>query len=141
MNFQQLLHQRSALLRQAHMANLAFAYQRLGVFVARIARARLHGLVRLQPGDPAGEQPWPALTALDGSQAVLDEHFLDEEIVELMDILGFLGEEMNAGGMTFRLETLGGRHLSELHRELQLAGIIPAGEAPPNEEARPGCGG
>ena len=140
MNFQQLLHQRDALLRQARMANLAFAYQRLGEFVARITRARLHGLVQLRPGDPAGEQPWPALTALDGSQAVLDEHFLDEEIVELMDILGFLGEEMNADGMTFRLEELGGRHLSELHHELQQAGIIPAGEAPPNEESSPGCG-
>lgn len=140
MNFHQLLHQRDALLRQARMANLAFAYQRLGEFVARITRARLHGLVQLRPGDPAGEQPWPALTALDGSQAVLDEHFLDEEIVELMDILGFLGEEVTPDGMTFRLEELGGRHLSELHRELQQAGIIPAGEAPPNEESSPGCG-
>jgi hypothetical protein len=130
MNLQQLLHHRTALLRQARMANIAFAYQRLGEFAARVARARLHGLVRLRPGDPAGEQPWPALTALDGRQAVLDEHFLDEEIVELMDILGFLGEEPDVDGLTFRLEELGGRQLSELRRELQQAGIIPAGEAP-----------
>jgi len=140
MNFQQLLHQRPALLRQAHMANLAFAYQRLGEFAARIARARLHGLVQLRPGDPAGEHPWPALTTLDGSQAVLDEHFLDEEIVELMDILGFLGEEMTTVGITFRLEELGGRHRSELHRELQLAGIIPAGEAPRRGDSNGTCG-
>lgn len=140
MNIQQLLHQRTALLRQARMANLAFAYQWLGVFAARITRARLHGLVQLQPGGPAGEPPWPALTALEGSQAVLDEHFLDEEIVELTDILGFLGEEMTAGGMTFRLEELGGRYLGELHSELQQAGIIPAGEAPHTGDSNPGYG-
>lgn len=140
MNFHQLLHQRAALLQQARMANTAFAYQQLGEFAARIARARLHGLVQLRPGDPAGEQPWPALTTLDGSQAVLDEHFLDEEIVELMDILGFLGEEVNADGMTFRLEELGSRFLPALRRELQQAGIIPADEAPHTEDYNHSCG-
>ncbi len=131
MNFHQLIHQRDGLLRQARLANLAFACQRLGLYAARIARAQLHGLVRLHPGDPAGERPWPGLTALEGSQAVLEEHFLDEDGVELADILGFLGEEVNAGGCTFRLEELEGRFLTPLRRELASAGITPAGEAPP----------
>jgi hypothetical protein len=130
MNFHELIHQRDGLLRQARLANVAFACQRLGVYAARIARARLHGLVRLNPGDPAGEQPWPGLTALEGSQAVLEEHFLDEEGVERADILGFLGEEVGAGGCTFRLEELEGRFLVPLQRELGAAGIPPPGAAP-----------
>jgi len=130
MNFHQLIHQRDGLLRQARLANVAFACHRLGVYAARIAAARLHGLVRLHPGDPSGEQPWPGLTALEGSQAVLEEHFLDEEGVELADILGFLGEDVNAGGFTFRLEELEGRFLTPLRRELASAGIVPPGEAP-----------
>jgi len=77
MNFHQLLHQRDALLRQARLANSAYAYRRLGEFAGRITRAQLHGAVRLDSGDPDGERPWPGLTALDGSQAVLEEHFLD----------------------------------------------------------------
>ena len=80
MNFHQLILQRDALLRQARLANAAYAHERLGEFAARIARARLRGAVSLEPGDPAGEQPWPGLTALEGSQAVLAEHFLDEEV-------------------------------------------------------------
>jgi hypothetical protein len=133
MNFHQLLHQRDALLRQARLANTAYAYQRLGDFAARIARGRLQGLVRLQPGDPAGDRPWPGLVALEGSQAVLEEHFLDEEGVELADILGFIGEETAAEGVAFRIEELGGRYLPALRRELEQAGIDPGPEASPTE--------
>lgn len=43
MNFHHLILQRDALLRQARLANAAYAYQRLGEFAARIARARLRG--------------------------------------------------------------------------------------------------
>ena len=130
MNFHLLLQQRAALLRQARLANIAFAYQRLDTYAARIARARLHGLVRLDRGDPAAERPWPALTALEGSQAVLEEHFVDEDGVELADILEFLGENVNAG-VTFRLEELENRFLPRLRRELESAGIAVTGEVPP----------
>lgn len=127
MNFHQLLHQRDALLRQAHLANAAFAYHRLGEFAARIARARLHGAVALRPGDPFSGQPWPGLAVLQGSQAALEEHFLDEEIVELTDILAFLGEEVDGDGLTLRLEDLAGRFLPALKRELEAAGVtLPA---------------
>jgi hypothetical protein len=128
MNFHQLIQQRDGLLRQARLANLAFAGQRLGVFAARIARARLRGLVRLRTGDPTAEQPWPGLTALEGSQAALEEHFLDEDGVELADILGFLGEDVAGGGFTFRLEELEDRFLSPLRQELESAGINLPGE-------------
>lgn len=139
MNFHQLLHQRDALLRQARLANTAYAYRRLGEFAGRMTRAQLHGAVRLDPGDPAGERPWPGLTALDGSQAVLEEHFLDEDILELADILGFLGQDTGSG-VTFRLEELEGRFLPGLRRELVLAGVNPGPAGSPTEDSnhRPG---
>ncbi len=125
MNFHQLLHQRDALLRQARLANAAYAYQRLGEFAARIGRARLRGAVAIRPGDPAGAQPWPGLSALEGSQAVLEEHFLDEELVEFTDILAFLGEDLRTDGLTLRLEELADRFLPRLRQELTAAGITP----------------
>lgn len=135
MNLHQLIHQRDALLRQARLANAAYAYQRLGEFAARIARARLRGAAVLRPGDPAGEQPWPGLTALEGSQAVLAEHFLDEEVVELADIMGFLGEEIPVDGLGLRLEELGERWLPPLRQELEAAGIAVGPEASPAEDS------
>lgn len=127
MNFHQLLHHRDGLLRQARLANVAFAHQRLGQFATRIARARLRGAVALRPGDPAGGQPWPGLDAIEGSQAVIEEHFLDEEIVELTDILAFLGEDVRSDGLTLRLESLAERFLPQLRQELLAAGVaVPA---------------
>lgn len=138
MNFHQLLQQRADLLRRTRLANAAFAYQRLGDFVARLARAQLHGLVALWPGEPAGEQPWPALTALEDSQVAIEEHFLDEDIVELVDILGFLGEDVHSGGLTFRLEELESVYLPRLRRELEAAGIAVAGGAQPGRQSHRG---
>ena len=48
MKLSNILAQRQALLQQARLANLAFAYERLSVFTDRIAYARLSGQVRLQ---------------------------------------------------------------------------------------------
>lgn len=123
MNFHQILAQRDGLLRQARLANVAFAFQRLGEFSDRITRARLRGLVTLRPGDPAGDHPWPTLVALEGSQAVIEEQFLDEDIVELADILAFLGDEAPATGLAFRLEELANRFMPPLRRELLAAGV------------------
>jgi hypothetical protein len=123
MNLHHLLHHRDALLRQARLANTAYAYVRLGEFAARIARARLRGAVALCAGDPAGGQPWPGLAALEGSQAVLEEHFLEEEIVELTDILNFVGEDVGEAGLTLRLEELAERFLPRLRRDLEAAGV------------------
>ncbi len=126
MNIHHLLHHRDTLLRQARLANVAYAYQRLGEFAARISRARLSGAVAICPGDPSGAQPWPGLAALEGSQAVIEEHFLDEELVELTDILAFLGEDVRTDRLTLRLEDLAERFLPRLRQELVAAGVIPA---------------
>ena len=90
MKFSQLLHQRDQLLRQAHLANVAFAYEWLQAFVARGGRAGLRGALLLSDGDPADGLPWPTLLAESGSQSVVEEHFLEEDMVELADILAFV---------------------------------------------------
>ena len=135
MKFTQLLQQRDALLRQTRLANVAFAYQGLRTFVARAGRARLYGEVTLRAGDPSTGQPWPTLTAEEGSQAVLEEHFLDEDIVELADILAFLNDSKSAGELRFQLEDLDILVIPRLHRELAAAGVLPNGRATPVEDS------
>src|SRR5688572_19122978 len=79
----QLLAQRPGLLRQVRLANLAFAYQSLNDFAARIARVGLHGRVTLKPVDPDAESYCVTLTALDTNQSLIEEHFSDEDLVLL----------------------------------------------------------
>lgn len=130
MKLRQLLHQRDALLRQVRLANAAFAYDRLSDLVSRIDRARLRGTVVLAPADPVEERFVPELAGIDCPQSVLDEHFLDEDIADLADILGFLGVEPSEGEWCLRLEELGLRHLPGLRRELEAAGVeVPPGTA------------
>ena len=137
MNFHQLLQQRDALLRQARLANTAFAYGRLGDLAGRIARARLHGAVTLRPGDPQENLPWPELIAEEGSQAVIEEHFLDEDVIELADILAFLSGHDQPVEYTFRLEEMGGRFLPGLRRELVQAGVTLEPDVEANRSHRP----
>jgi len=137
MKFTQLLHQRDALIRQARLANVAFAYQRLSDFAARITRARLRGAVTLHGDNSAADHPWPRLVADEGSQAALEEHFLDEDVIELADILAFLHEVGPITELSFRIEDVGPRYLSRLRHELELAHVVPGRETPhPNDSNR-----
>ena len=139
MKLSQLLFQREAMLRQARLANLAFAYWHLGRLVARIAGAGLRGTVCLQPADPATERYWPVLTALAGSQSVIEEHFTDEDIEGLADLVAFLTGEEDAEE-TFRLEDMAAKFLQPLRHKLERAGIECRPEAPrlagPKEDDR-----
>lgn len=135
MNFHDLIHQRDLLLNQVRLANLAFAYQRLGLLTDRIARARLHGLVALRPGDPVSLQPWPTVIALEGSQSQLEEHFLEEEWVEFADILSFLGDDLPPDGLRFRLEELDNWMMPVLRQELASAGVILPAKIDPVSDA------
>jgi hypothetical protein len=117
-----LLHQRPSLLRQARLANLAFAGAKLGDFAGRIARARLNGEVRLKPATPDAGQFWPVLVALNGRQSVIEEHFTDEDLMDLADVLAFLTGEGDAE-FTFRLEELADKFLAPLRHELERAGV------------------
>ncbi|MDO8543501.1 MAG: hypothetical protein Q7S40_23930 [Opitutaceae bacterium] len=89
MKLSHLLSQRPELLRQVRLANLAYAYQTLCDFAGRIARAQIRGRVSLKPIDAAAERYCASLTALQGNQSVLDEHFSDEDILLLADVVGF----------------------------------------------------
>ena len=137
MNFHQLIQQRGHLQRQARLANVAFAYDRLARLAHRITRAQLHGPVILRASDPDGGRPWPMLIAQLGSQAVIEEHFTDEDIVDLADLLVFAGAEFVAGELSFPLEDLGERYLPPLERELVQAGVIPPGARRAREDANP----
>ena len=124
MKFLQLLNQRDHLLRQARLANLAYAYARLQTFVARCDRAGLAGPLVLREGDADDGLPWPTLAADDVSPAVLQEHFLEEEIVEFGDILTFID-----GGTRLRERELVPREIAQsvlpaLRRELESAGLF-----------------
>lgn len=130
MKIYQLLHQRDAVLRQARLANIAFAYHELGLFVARIARGRLRGEVTLQAADRDADRPWPVLVANEGNQSVIEEHFTDGDIVELADLLVFLSGGKSGTDFTFRLEDMDNQFRSGLRRELEAAGVaLESGEA------------
>ena len=122
MKISNLISQREALQRQTHLANLAFAYQQLDALVSRLDRAQLHGLVCLQPRDPAVDRYWPVLTALEGSQSVIEEHFTDGNVADLADLLAFNTGRDDAVE-SFRLEELGDRFLAPLRAELLKAGV------------------
>ena len=122
MKLSKLLHQREALLRQTRLANLAYAYRRLGDFADRITNAGLRGKVCLQPADPATERYWPVLTALEGSQSVIEEHFTDEDILELEELLFFVTGD-DGTETVFRLETIEVRFMRPLRRLLVHAGV------------------
>ncbi len=138
MNFHQLILNRTDLLRQARLANLAFAWQRLDAFATRIARARLHGPVTLRLPDPATDRPWPVLLVLAGNQSVIEEYFLDDDIAELADILMFLSDNNQIAEFTFRLEELAGHYLPGLQRELEQAGIHVEQTTPSPEDSSRG---
>ena len=122
MKLSSLLNQRRVLLQQAQLANLAFAYDRLSDFAGRIERARLTGEVRLQHPAVEGERYWSSLTALEGNQSVIEEHFTDEDIADFADIVAFASGKFDLD-LTFRLEELVDRFLHPLRLQLKRVGV------------------
>jgi len=122
MNLSQLLSQRQNLLRQARLANVAFAYAALAGFIRRLDRAGLIGRVSLKQAEPEGDRPWPTLALPDYSPAVVEEHFTDQDAVELADVLAFVTGEPNPD-LSFRTEEFAERFLLPLRHELEQSGI------------------
>lgn len=132
MKLSKLLATRQALRRQTQLANLAYAYITLQLFTARIANANLRGLVRLRSADPTDERFWASLTALEGNQSVIEEHFTDHELMKLADAVSYAGEG-EFGEIDFRLEELGEQYLQPLRHALSHAGVVIDAEcAQPN---------
>lgn len=134
MKFSQLLQQRDALLRQARLANVAFAHEWLRSFVDRGTKAGLQGSFVLRDGDLADGLPWPTLTAVTSSQSVVEEHFLEEDVVELADILAFV-DGARSSDRQIRLEEIRQSILPALRRELEEAGVPPQEVSPTTEGA------
>jgi hypothetical protein len=118
-----LLSQRRALLRQARLAGFAFAYWRLAEFAGRIDRARLHGSVHLAQMDPESGRFAATLTAMEGNQSVIDEHFTDEDVMDLADAIALKGDE-NASELTFPIEELRQRFLDPVRHKLEQEGVV-----------------
>ncbi len=123
MKISKLLATRQALLRQTQLANLAFAFVTLQRFAARIEAGKLSGLVRLRPADPSEERFWATLTALEGNQSVLEEHFADHELIELADAITFVGEG-EFDELDFYLEDLAEKFLQPARQMLQHSGVV-----------------
>src|SRR6478736_1249995 len=125
MKYDELLNHRDELLEAAKQANIAYAHQWLGDFAGRIARAGLSGKVMLcGPDDEAGRSE-PVLLAQGFSQAVIEEHFLPEEIAELHAVLRFVHDAPEIAEVSFYLEEIGRIYVPALRRALQLLGALP----------------
>lgn len=122
MKFSELLKTRQSLLRQAHLANLAFSYDTLRRIGDRVEKARLQGRVRLRSADEDEATP-ASLTALDGSQAVIEEHFADEDVHHLADSIAF-SLETPFSEIELRLEDIGDKFGAALRHELDEAGVL-----------------
>lgn len=121
MKLSHLLVQRSDLLRQVRLANLAFAYHTLREFSQRVARGQLRGRVTLKPVDPAEERYCVTLTALETNQSLIEEHFSDEDLLILADVLGFATGHP-AHELTFQIDQLH-EFIDPLRVDLERAGV------------------
>jgi hypothetical protein len=117
-----ILAQRSALLHQVRLANLAFAYAKLNEIAARIARARLRGSINLKQAGADAEFGGTPLTALEGNQSVFEEHFTDEELTDFADAIAFI-TGLDRLDLTFRIEETADNFLTPLRQELEQAGV------------------
>ena len=117
-----LLTQREVLLRQARLANLAFAYQTLNAIAARIVQTQLSGRVTLKPMAPKEERYWPALLGDDINQSVVEEHFSDQNVMDLADVIAFITANDTAE-ISFRLEDIADTFLVPLRVELEREGV------------------
>jgi hypothetical protein len=123
MKISELLATHQALLEQTRLANLAQAYATLRRLAERVRRTGLNGLVNLRQPNAAEERFWASLTALEGSQSVIEEHFRDEELMEFADAVAFARGITNLD-ITFRLEAMTALFVVPLEFALDQAGVV-----------------
>ena len=121
--FNELLDARESLQRQASLANLSFAYETLREFARRIRVAQLKGQVKLKSADPDADRYWATLTAVHGSQSMLEEHFTEEDLSDFADAISYATghEDFEA---TFLIEDFPRAFLAPLRSALEQAGIV-----------------
>ena len=123
MKLSALLASRPTILRQAALAHIAAAWLTLHHASTRIAAAGLHGTVRLTQSDPdADEAPWAALTSEEIRSSVLEEHFTEDDLIELADAIGY-ATDSDRIDVEFPIETLGETYGTPLLRTLKKSGV------------------
>lgn len=118
----QLLNARQHLQRCARLANLAFAFQWLNDCASRLERAQLTGLVNLKSAESNDEACWASLTALEGNQSLIEEHFTDEDVMDLADTIGYI-LDCETLDVTFRIEEFAAVFVAPLRVVLEDAGV------------------
>ena len=119
------IHER--LLQHARLANMACAYATLRRFALRVRQMRLYGLVELSQPDATIDHNWAELTALEGSQAQLEEMFTDEDLMDLADAVAF-ARGIAGMAIQFRLEELETEFVLPLEAALRRAGVVRSEE-------------
>jgi len=84
----------------------------------------------LRGPDPKQKRPLPVLIGVGLNQSVLDEHFLQDEIIELHSVLAFVHEASVIIEMRFKLEEIGAVYLPALRLAEVLArkGLLDSGD-------------
>ncbi|MFA6960493.1 MAG: hypothetical protein WC205_07070 [Opitutaceae bacterium] len=133
MKLSALLASRSTILRQAALAHTAAAWLTLQHAANRIAAVGLTGTVRLTQSDPDAEgAPWAVLTSEEIRASVLEEHFTEEDLLEIADAIGY-ATDSGCVDVDFLIETLGDAYATPLLRSLRKEGVtldldkLPAG--------------
>lgn len=129
MKLSQLVGARQHLLRCAHLANLGFAHRLLEDYANRIERARITGLVNLKSPEAGEETCWAELTALEGNQSLIEEHFTDEDLMDLADTVAYM-TDCDAVDVSFRIEQFSEVFLVPLRSVLEEAGVELDAEHP-----------
>jgi hypothetical protein len=122
MKLSQLLSQRTAALRRARLANLGYAHEVLRDFIRRALAAQLRGRLHLRSPDPDAECYAPSLSALDANNSVVEEHFTDEAIATLVDVVEFVTGRSPID-LTFDLDAMDSRFVGPIRAELRQAGV------------------
>lgn len=117
-----LLAARQSLQQAAQLANLAYACHALSDFAARVERAGLTGLVRLESPEASEEGCWARLTALQANQSLIEEHFTDEDLMDLADTVAFV-TDADVVAVTFRIEQLRELFVTPLRAALAQGGV------------------
>ncbi len=122
MNLSTLISQRNALVRQAHLANVAYCYSSVRLLAHRLQAANLRGLVYLKRTQSIEGDYSESLTALEGSQSLIEEHFAEADITDLLDTVAFIQGEPLVN-LCFRLDELSDRFITPLCEVLERSGV------------------
>ena len=123
MNLNTLLASRDRVNEQARLANTAFAYVTLQRYAHVVERAGLCGWVQLQQPHPEEERYAAALSGATVNQAVLDEHFDEDDVAALADAVAFsLGSPCL--DVRLRIERLEHDFVPALAGVLKRAGVV-----------------